>query len=80
MKLYSYDAYYVLACDEPNGQRKSYKLKLLSSDDVVFYVYSSSPYPVGSNPLLNIMFIVPQVPRYARICDEPVNYDSNERS
>lgn len=80
MKLYSDDSYYVLACDEPIGSRKSYKLKLLSPDDVVFYAYSSSPYPVGSNPLLNIIFDVSQVPRYARICDDADKFDYNERS
>lgn len=80
MKLYSYDTFNVLSCDEPNGSRMSYKLKLLSPEDDVFFVYSSSPYPVGSNPLLNVMFVVPQVPRYARICDEVNNFDFKERS
>ena len=80
MKLYRYDSYNVLACDEPNESRKSYKLKLLSSTDEVFYVYSSSPYPVGSNPLLNLEFVVSHVPRYARTCDEVDNYNYYERS
>lgn len=80
MKLYSHDTFYVLACEEPNGSRKSYKLKLLSSDDVVFYVYSISPYTVGSNPVFNIVFDVHEVPRYGRIFDEYNYNDPKERS
>ena len=80
MKLYRCDVFYVLSCEEPNENRKSYKLKLLSPEDDVFYVYSKSPYPVGSNPLLSLSFDVPIVPRYARTCNELNHNDSNERS
>ena len=80
MKLYRYDVFQILSCEEPNETRKSYKLKLLSPEDDVFYAYSNTSYPVGSSPLLSVSFDVPIVPRYARTCGEPVNYNSNERS
>lgn len=80
MKLYRYDAFQILSCEEPNETRKSYKLKLLSPEDDVFYAYSKTPFPVGSNSLISVSFDVPHVPRYALTCDERGNYDSNERS
>lgn len=79
MKLYRCDTFQILTCEEPNESRKSYKLKLLSPEDDVFYAYSMIPYPVGSNALIAVSFDIPHVPRYARTCDEPVGHDSNER-
>lgn len=80
MKLYRCDVFCVLSCEAPTENRKSYKLKLLSSEDDVFYTYSMTPYPVGTYPLISVSFDVPNVPRYARICDELKHNDSNERS
>lgn len=74
MKLYRCDTFQILSCDEPNETRKSYKLKLLSPEDDVFYAYSNAPYAVGSRPLISVSFDVPHVPRYARTCDEPTDY------
>ena len=80
MKLYRCDVFHVLSCEEPNESRKSYKLKLISPEDDVFYAYSKVSYPVGTEQLLSVSFDVPIVPRYARTCDEPANYDFKERS
>lgn len=70
MKLYSYESYLVLACEEPTGRRKSFKLKLLSSQDEVCIVYSMRSFPVGQEVLLNVEFFVPQIPRYARVIED----------
>lgn len=77
MKLYSYESYLVLACEEPTGRRKSYKLKLLSSQDEVCIVYSMRSFPVGQEVLLNVEFIVPQIPRYARVIEDTTKGGSN---
>lgn len=70
MKLYSYETYLVLACEEPTDRRKSYRLKLLSSQDEVCIAYSLSSFPVGHDVLLNLEFVVPKVPRYARVIED----------
>ena len=70
MKLYSYDSFLVLACEEPAGRRQSYKLKLLSPQDEVCIVYSMHSYPVGQYVLLNVEFDVLQIPRYARVIED----------
>ena len=73
MKLYSYDSYLVLACEEPTGRRKSYRLKLLSPQDEVCIVYSMRSFPVGEEVLLNVEFDVLQIPRYARVIEDVDN-------
>lgn len=69
MKLYLEDLFVILGCEEPDGRRRSYKLKLLTGSDEVCIAYSDKPYPVGEEVPLYVEFNVMQIPRYSRVID-----------
>lgn len=69
MKLYLEDSFVVLRCEEPDGRRRTYKLKLLTGSDEVCTAYSDKPYPVGDEVPLFLEFNLMQIPRYCRVIE-----------